>query len=76
MNNAQPLPADVPASGTFFPTETLERLTGSQIVMHASGDQSTIKLADGRTGTYRYEPAPNGGSTWHLRQNTRSERSR
>lgn len=68
MNKTQPLPAHLPASGTFFPTEALERQTGSQIVMHASGDQSTIKLADGRTGTYRYEPAPNGSGTWHLRR--------
>lgn len=66
--NTQPLPARIPANGNHFPTETLEHLTGSQIITHAIGAESRIELADGRTGTYRYEPAPNGGGTWHLRR--------
>lgn len=61
------LPAQLPANGNHFPTEALERLASSTITAHASGHESTVKLADGRTGTYYFEPAPSGG-TWILRR--------
>jgi len=62
------LPAQLPAHGSHFPTETLERVASSKIIEHASGQESRVKLADGRTGTYYLDPAPNGGDTWILRR--------
>lgn len=66
--NAQPLPARIPANGTPFPAETLEHLAASRLKTRRKSNGTTVELADGRTGSYYLEPGLNGGGTWILRR--------
>lgn len=69
MNNAQPLPARIPATADRgFPYSTGDALAGSVISAFFSGMEPSVKLADERVGTYYLEPGLNGGGTWHLRR--------
>lgn len=59
-NDAKTLPARIPSTSNTFPKSIFEELTGSRIstLTHGSMGHMTVKLADGREGTYSQSTNP------------------